>query len=301
MCFLHFSLRNTLTNVCILRPFDSSTIIIPQIMIKHTSAVSGDLPDYLRSSFELKNPVQPRKTPAKGRKAVLGQVSSDAPASFLLRYVRPSSPAARKAAFRSMHREDRLIQDLKCSKYQEFARFRYEDFSGEGPVVDYGTLALSTGADLLKGNGAGARAKLPYYQAYAKAVEKRQFPVKQGVFSYRSRQKAAGRADGSLLRSLRSASTFRGKSQASTSNSREESSSPKNSLALNSSLRASQSCLRSRSVRAVLGSSSNLRLPKCPPTLTASPYTCQEIDHFDLLLRTDPTFHPVTKKSLALT
>jgi hypothetical protein len=269
-------------------------------MIKHTSAVSGDLPDYLRSSFELKNPVKSRKTPAKGRKAVLGQVSSDAPASFLLRYVRPSSPAARKAAFQSMHREDRLIQDLKCSKYQEFARFRYEDFSGEGPVVDYGTLALSTGADLLKGNGAGARAKLPYYQAYAKAVEKRQFPVKQGVFSYRSRQKAAGRADGSLLRSLRSVSTFRGKSQASTSNSREGSSSPKSFYTLNSSLRYSQSSLRSRSVRAVLGSSSNLRLPKCP-TLTVSPYTSQEIDHFDLLLRTDPTFHPVTNKSLALT
>jgi len=267
-------------------------------MIKHTSAVSGDLPDYLRTSFELRNPVKSRKTPAKGRKAVLGQVSSDAPASFLLRYIHPSGPAARKAAFLSVQREGRLIQDLKSSKYQDFTRFRYEDFDREGPVVDYGTLTLSTGADLAQGNGAGARAKLPYYQAYARAVEKRQFPVKQGLFSYRSRQKAAGRADGSLLRSLRSVSTAKGKFLPPTSNnSREESGSPKSSYALDSSLRASYSSLRSRSVRAVLGSSSHLRLPK-GPVLLPSPDTSQEIDHFDLLLRTDPTFHPVTKKSL---
>jgi len=264
-------------------------------MLKHTSAVSGDLPDYLRSSYELHNPVKPRKTPAKGRKAVLGQVSSDAPACFLLRCIHPSSPSARKTAFLSAQRDGRLIQDLKSSKYQDFAKFRYEDFDREGPAVDYGTLTLSTGADLVKGNGAGARAKLPYYQAYARAVDKRQFPVKQGLFSYRSRQKAAGRADGSLLQFLRSVSTARGKFLP-TVNSR-ESFSPKSSYVLNSSLRDSQSSLRSRSVRAVLGSSSHLRLPKTP-TLAASPDTSQEIDHFDSLLRSDPTFHPVTKKAL---
>lgn len=182
-------------------------------MKKHTSVISGGLPDYLQCQYEWIQPQRPVHTPAKGLRGVLNQVSAEAPPSFLLRHVQPSSPEARKAAFRSEKGEAkdlRLLQDLRSAGFSEFRRFIYEDSSPEeGKPTDLSSLPWMRGVDIAKNKSDGLRAKLPFYQAYAVAARKGQFPKKNGLFVHLADQRCIERTNDTTMRVLRTASRGR--------------------------------------------------------------------------------------------
>lgn len=276
-------------------------------MKKHTSVVSGELPDYLQGQYEWIQPKRPLHTPAKGLRGVLNQVSAEAPPSFLLRHVQPSSPEARKAVFRSAKEEakdQRLIQDLRSAGYSEFKKFMYEDSSPEeGKPTDLCSLPWMLGVDIIKNKSDGLRAKLPFYQAYAVAARKRQFPKKNGLFVHMADQKCIERTNDTTMRVLRTASRGRTRVKLDISVSGEEgdlaistSLTPKSGTP---SLKRRPSLFANKHMRALLTPSSSRH--DCKPATPASNYASDTRSAI-LAFESQPLSlrYPVTKGSLGL-
>jgi hypothetical protein len=278
-------------------------------MKKHTSVISGELPDYLQGQYEWIKPQRPLHTPAKGLRAVLNQVSAEAPPSFLLRHVQPSSPEARKAVFRSEKgdaKDLRLMQDLRSAGCSEFTKFNYEDSSPEeGKPTDLCSLPWTLGIDITKNKSDGLRAKLPFYQAYAVAARKRQFPKKNGLFVHMADQKSIERTNEITMRMLRTGS--RGRTRLKLDASGEEGEIVQGDIAASSlipkpgtpSLKRRPSLFANKHMRALLTPSSSRH--DCKPLTPASHHDSETRSAIEAFDSHPPSLHyPVTKASLGL-
>lgn len=271
---------------------------------KHTSVVSGELPGYLQGQFEWVKPLRAVHTPAKGQRAVLNQVSVEAPASFLLTHIQPASPETRKAVFggnKDDSRNYRLIQDLRSAGYHEFKRFMYEDSSpSPGKPTDLSSLPWTLGVDITKNKSDGLRAKLPFYQAYRVAAGQHKFPRQNGLFVHLAGQKYVHRTDDRTMEVLRATSANRSRFRVTTDCERdgatEESGSKPRTASLNS---RRPSKFTNKHMRAVLTPSSSR--PECKhkhQSCSQANETRSAIAAFDAQLPIPSS--PVTKSVLGL-
>lgn len=274
-------------------------------MSNHKNRVSAELPDYLLGKHEFTKPTVRERTHARGKNAVLSQVSADAPATFQLPFVQPSTPSARKAAIlaaapSTTPRELRLLSDLHTAHPHAYRQFHYSDFDPNRPAyTDYTSMPLSKAKDLQLDVDAGMKGKLPFYVRYAEAAVNERFRMKLGMFSHSANQRVVGRADANLRLTLQS--TVRSSVQ---EKSASQQSSPRDSRirspkALSLSLATPKPPpFDKRALRSVLNSAGRMRKHSYRARSVAPVSTSQEIDSFDQKLCLDLSFHPVTKKSL---
>ena len=174
--------------------------------MKHTSVESEDLPTYFRSQYQWTQSARTSPAPAKGRKAVLNAVSSEAPISFQIKHAQVLTPERKRAALLGSaakpSRDQRLMQDLNSHSATRFLRFTYSDFRS---TTDLNSIPLGRGVDLLTDHNAGARSRLPFYKEHAKAWETGGFKVRQDIFCLAANQRIVRRTDANLLSSLQKA------------------------------------------------------------------------------------------------
>ena len=129
--------------------------------MKHTSVESEDLPTYFRSQYQWTQSARTSPAPAKGRKAVLNAVSSEAPISFQIKHAQVLTPERKRAALLGSaakpSRDQRLMQDLNSHSATRFLRFTYSDFRS---TTDLNSIPLGRGVDLLTDHNAGARSRI---------------------------------------------------------------------------------------------------------------------------------------------
>ena len=268
-------------------------------MRPHTSVISGEMPDYMRGEHEWARPLKKLHTPAKGLKSVLNQVSPDAPASFLLKYITPSTPEARRRVLIDKDegkKDARLIQELKRTHYRDFQKFMYEDNSPIHHNVDLTTLPMKQREDFRRDISDGIRAKLPFYQEYAAAAKDGKFPVKQGMFMYNAGLNVVSRTEVTQLKALRSHSISRLKD---CSCDRSPSASHTPTLNLSAFASSRGSVFNTKSMRAVLTPSSSHRSNKArAKSVTGDGGAVRDIAQFEARRKTAAEPTPTTKKAL---
>lgn len=250
----------------------------------HKSTVSAELPDYLLVSCELRKPSPLSHPSAKGQKSVLNQVSYDAPRSFLLPHIQPCSPQLRREIF--------PYSRPKTGRHSDHHRvFTYSDYSFNGPTEDYSSLPLGKGVDIEKGTDQGRRRKLPFYQVYEDAKDRKAFNLHLGEFTYLANQMVIGRADTTLKRSREA--TIR-----STVRSRRTESSPDKDSPLNLTIATTRTeVLDRKAVSRLLRG--KLSISRRKSTGWDSDYNAMEaMNLFDIKKQGFPQEYPVTRKTL---
>lgn len=257
---------------------------------RHKSTVSAELPDYLLVKQELTKVSPVPLLSSKGRKAILSQVSCEAPSAFLLPFVQPSSPLVRRQFFQSSEPHGQAGTGRHIDHHRVFT---YTDYANLGPVEDYSSLPLGKGVDIEKGTDAGRRRKLPFYKLYEAAAGRKDFHLRLGLFTHTANQPIIGRADTGLKRSLGATVRTTRTERTAESPARE-----KGREALNLTIATSRPETFDRKAleKVLRGGWGRLRAKSRGWERDFDPI--QAINHFDKLREQDPTLHPVTRKTL---
>jgi len=258
--------------------------------LRHKSTVSAELPDYLLVKQELTKVSPVPLLSSKGRKAILSQVSCEAPSAFLLPFVQPSSPLVRQQFFQYSE----LQAQSRTSRHNDHHRvFTYTDYVNLGPVEDYSSLPLGKGVDIEKGTDAGRRRKLPFYKLHEVAARRKDFHLHLGLFTHTANQPVIGRADTGLRRSLGATVRTNRTERTVESLARE-----KGREALNLTIATSRpETFDRRALKQVLrGRWRGMRAKSTGGDRDFDPI--QAINHFDQQRAQDSAPHPVTRKTL---